>query len=145
MAASDQLAKLSARAKEAEDHVATAQDKAKSDLQQQISDGRAVGQAQADRLRKTAEESGGNISDWWTDVQKSWDEHFDKIRMSIDEHKAEHDASAAERRAENAEEDAVFAIEFAYSAIEEAEYAVLDAGLARLDADEVAGKSRSAA
>jgi hypothetical protein len=145
MAASDQLVKLSARAKEAQDHVAAAQDKAKSDLEQQISDGRAVGQGQADRLRETAEAGRGNISDWWTDVQKSWDDHFEKIRKSIDERKAEHDADAAQRRAENAEDDALFAIDFAYSAIEEAEYAVLDAGLARLEADEVSGQSGATA
>ena len=37
MAASDQLAKLSARTKEAETRVAAAQDKAKSDLEQDVS------------------------------------------------------------------------------------------------------------
>ena len=46
MAASDQLAKLSARAKQAEDRVAAAREKAAADLEREVADARASSQAQ---------------------------------------------------------------------------------------------------
>jgi hypothetical protein len=140
MAVSDQLAQLSARAKEAETRAAAAEGKAKADLEQDVSAARASAQAQADKLRETADAGRGKISVWWNDVQRSWTEHVGKIRENIDAKRAEHDVDRAERRAENAEDDASFAIDYAYAAIEEAEYAVLDATLARMEADELAAK-----
>ena len=131
MAASDQLAKLSVRAKEAETRTAAARDKAKADLEQDVSTARALAQADAEQLRATADASQGKISDWWTDVQATWNEHVAAIRENIDSRKAEHDVDVAQRRADNAEDDASFAVAFAYSAIEEAEYAVLDSGSPR--------------
>ena len=49
MAASDQLSKLRARAKEAEDRVAAAQGKAKADLEQDVKQARETAQADARR------------------------------------------------------------------------------------------------
>jgi vacuolar-type H+-ATPase subunit I/STV1 len=145
MALSDQLAKLAARAKEAEDHAAAAQVKARSDLEQDVASARATGQAEAERLRETADAGKGKISDWWTDVQKTWNESLAQVREDIGSRKAELDRDKAEMKAENAEEDAVFAIDFAYTAIGEAEYAVLDATLARMEADELSGGSGATA
>ena len=145
MAASDQLAKLSARAKEAETRVAAAEDKAKADLEKDISYSRAAGQQQAQALREMAEDSERKISNWWNDVQEAWDKHVAAFRESIDERKAERDLSTAETRADYAEDDALFAIDFAYSAIQEAEYAALDASLARMEADELKTSSGATA
>jgi hypothetical protein len=145
MAASDQLAKLSVRAKEAETRTAAARDKAKADLEQDVSAARELAQADAKQLRATADASKGKISDWWTDVQGEWNEHVAAIRENIDSRKAEHGVDMAERRADNAEDDASFAVDFAYSAIEEAEYAVLDAALARVEADELSANSTATA
>jgi hypothetical protein len=134
MNTSDQLARLSARAREAEDRAAAAGGKAKADLEDDVASARASAQQHADQLHATAVESKGKISDWWTDVQDTWHAHV-----------AERDAAEAERRAENAESDALFAIDFAYSAIQEAEYAVLDAHLARMESDELATSSEATA
>ncbi len=61
MALSDELTKLSARAKEAEDHAATAQSKAKADLEANVKNARASAQAQADRLHESADANRARI------------------------------------------------------------------------------------
>jgi hypothetical protein len=143
MAVSDQLTKLAARAKEAEDRAAAAQGKARADLEHDVENARKSAQEQADKLRATADANKGKLSVWWNDLQRSWDEHIERIRADIEERRAEHDVDRAQSRAENAEDDAAFAIDYAYAAIEEAEYAVLDASLARMEADELAAASTS--
>jgi hypothetical protein len=125
------LDKLAARAKEAREHADAARGKARADLEQDVKTARASAQAQADKLRESAEANKGKISVWWNDVERSWPEHIAKAREDIDRKRAEHSADKAERIAQNAEEDAAFAVDYAYAAIEEAEYAVLDAVLAR--------------
>jgi hypothetical protein len=141
MTASDQLTKLAARAKEAEERVAAARGKAKADLEQDVETARQSAQEQAERLRNSADAGKDKISVWWHDLQRSWNEHLATIRDDIDSRRAEHDEDKAVKRAERAEDDAVFAIDYAYAAIEEAEYAVLDAELARLEADQLTTQS----
>ena len=141
MALSDQLTKLSARAKELEDRAAAAKSKGKADLEQDVKEARESAQGQADALRKNAEAGKGKISVWWDDVQRSWNENIAAIRKNVDDRRAAHDSKAAQRAAESADEDAAFAIDYAYAAIEEAEYAVLDADLAHKEADELAARS----
>ena len=143
MALSDQLTKLAARAKEAEDRAVAAKTKARAELEQDVHSAREAAQAQADQMRETAKANKGKVSDWWTGVQKNWDDHIATIRQNIDEKRAEHDLNTAQRDADNAEDDAAFAVDYAYGAIEEAEYAVLDATLARENADSLAAGSAS--
>jgi hypothetical protein len=144
MAMSDQLTKLAARAKEAEQHAAAAKDKAKADLEQDVETARSIGQAEAQQLGESAEASKGKISDWWNDVQRSWNEHVAKMRENIADKKEEIDIDRAQAKAENAEDDALFAIDYASAVIDETEYAVLDAALARKEADELAATGSSA-
>lgn len=143
MAASDDLARLSARAKQAEDRVAAAREKAAADLERDVSAARASSQAQAEKLRDTVDAGESRLSAWWADVQKSWNAHIAAIRRHVDDRKADYDVADAELTAENAEDDASFAIEYAYAAIEEAEYAALDATLARMEADELAAAAQA--
>jgi hypothetical protein len=144
MAASDELTKLAARAKEAEDRTAAARSKAKADLERDVETARTSAQAQADKLRQSAEENKGKLSAWWHDLERSWNEHIAKIHDDVDHRRAEHDVERARSYADNAEDDAVFAVQYAYAAIEEAEYAVLDATLARKEADELSTSSSGA-
>jgi hypothetical protein len=143
MASSDQMTRLAERAKQAEEHTADTRERARADLEQDIASARASAEAGADRLRERADATETNLSDWWTDVQQSWDRHVTMVRKHIDERKAEHDRDRAETDAKIAEDDAQFAIDYAYAAIEEAEYAVLDAALARMEADELAAGSKA--
>lgn len=133
----DELTKLAARAQDAENRATEARGKARADLEEDRDAARASAQAQSEKLHAKAEEGRGNISAWWSDVQKSWDAHVAELRDRVDTKKAEHDVHVAQRRAEHAEADAAYAIDFAYGAVVEAEYAVLDAVLARTDAEEL--------
>ena len=143
MALSDQLTKLAARAKDAEDRVAAAQNKARAELEKDVKSARESAKAQADQLSTTVEDQKGKLSAWWAKLQRSWTEHIAEVRQNIDQRRASHNLDAAQREADSAEEDASFAIDYAYAAIEEAEYAVLDARLARMNADELAAGSPS--
>ena len=138
MAASDDLRKLSDRAKTAEDHAAAAKSQARAELESSVTSVRNSADAGAKKLQAKTQAAGQKASDDWDDVQRSWSAHIAKARKDIDQRKAEFSASNAEDRAEWAESDAELAIDYAYSAIEEAEYAVLDAILARREAEETA-------
>jgi hypothetical protein len=138
MALSDQLFKLATRAKELEDRGAAAQQKARADLEKQVSDARESAQAQAERLRKSADETKGGISAWWANVGRSWNDHLDDVRKNVEAKKAAHDAKTAQKAAEQADGDAAYAVDYAIAAVEEAEYAVLDAALAHKEADDLA-------
>jgi hypothetical protein len=105
------LAKLLVRAKEAETRAAAARNKARADLEQDVSSARATAQAGAAKLSETADIGKGRISVWWRDVQRTWNEHLATVRENIDAKRAEHDLDRAEKRAENAEDDALFAID----------------------------------
>ena len=97
MAFSDQLTKLAARAKEAEDRAAAAQNKARADLEQDVKTARDSAKAGADQLSKTVEDQKGKLSAWWSRLQRSWDEHIAEVRQNIDERRASHDLAAAQR------------------------------------------------
>ena len=84
MAVSDQLTKLAARAKEAEDRAAAAQGKGRADLERDVENARTSAQEQADKLRATADAKKGKLSVWWHDVQRSWDEHIEKIQPYVE-------------------------------------------------------------
>ena len=138
MAASDDLKKLSARAKVAEDHATAAKNQARAELEQSVTNVRDSAEAEAKKLQAKTQAAGQRASDDWSDVQNSWNAHLAKARKDMAHHKAEFKADNAEDRAAWAEADAELAIDYAYSAIEGAEYAVLDAILARREADEKA-------
>jgi hypothetical protein len=135
MAASNDLAALADRAKQAEDRVAAAKKQARSDLEKQTAKARDGAQRKAEQLKAQTATAAANASQWWNDVQSTWSEHVAHVREDIDNRKAERDAKKAQRHADAAEDDAVAAVAFAEAALEEAEYAVLTAALARLDAD----------
>ena len=145
MAASDELSKLSVRAKEAEDRVAAAREKAKAGLEEDLDFTRTAVEKQNAVVRELVSESKGRMSDRWHEVQAAWNEAISQVREDIEGRKAEHDLHKAERRADRAEEDARFAIDFAYSAIVEAEYASLDAALARMEANELSNQAGTTA
>jgi hypothetical protein len=138
MAASDDLRKLSDRAKTAEDHAAAARNQARAELAQSVTNVRDSAEAEAKKLQAKTQAAGQRARDDWSDVQNSWNAHLAKARKDMAHQKAEFNADNAEDRAAWAEADAELAIDYAYSAIEGAEYAVLDAILARRDADEMA-------
>ena len=140
MALSDQLSKLSARTKELEGRAAAAHEKARVDLQHDVTAARDAAQANAEALRKSVDASVADVSAWWIDVSRAWDEHVATMRKKLDQKKAEHDLGAAKDNAADAYAYASYLIDYCYAAVEEAEYAVLDATLAQMEYDDLAAK-----
>jgi hypothetical protein len=114
MSSSDEFEKVATRAKEAATRAAAAGDKARSHLQEDVTAARAAAQEQTEKLRETAGESQGRISDRWADVQKPWNERVAAVREEIETRRAAHDVDKARPRAKRAEDDALFAIDVAY-------------------------------
>lgn len=144
MALTDNLSKLAARAKDAQDRAAASRTRDRAALEQDVAAARASAETQAEQLQQAVEAGKGKLSVWWHDLQRSWNELVAKIREDMESKRAEHDVDKAERRAESAEEDAEFATDYAYAAIEEADYAVLHAILARKEADELSAQTTKA-
>jgi hypothetical protein len=143
MAISDQLSKLAVRTKELEERAAAARKEARADLQHDVEAARVAANANAEALGKALDSEEAEVSAWWTDIGRSWDEHIAHVRERVDEKKEEHDLKAAQRAADEATEYASYLIDYTYAAVEEAEYAVLDATLARKEADDLAAQQAS--
>ena len=144
MALSEQLSKLSARTKVLEDRAAAAKKEARADLEQDVKAAREASQANAEALRTSIENSEAEVTAWWDDVARGWNQHVATVRQHIDDRVAAHDLKAAKRDAEEADEYASYLIDYTYAAVEEAEYAVLDATLAHKRYDELAAEMASA-
>ena len=138
MAFSEQLSRLAARTKELEERAEAAEHKAQADLEHDVATAREKSKEDAEALRKSVDESAAEVSAWWTDLGRSWDDHVSKMRDHVDEKRAEHDLAAAQRDSQDADDYASYAIHYAYAAAEEAEYAVLHATLAQKKADKLA-------
>jgi hypothetical protein len=145
MSLSDQLGKLAERAKQAETRAVAAQHKAASDLRADVAAARATAQAEAQKLRESAEDGRGEISDRRLSVQQTWSEYVDAVHRTIDEANAEVDLAQARRAADTAESDASYAIDYAYAMIEQAESDVLHAEYARMNADDLEAAAHAGA
>src|ERR1044071_1791459 len=119
MKLSDHLSKLTARGRQAAVHAAEAEHKAASDLKGDIAAAGATAQAGALKLRETAEARRGEISEWWFNVQNTWNDYIAQVHQTVDEANAEIDLAQAEHAADTAESDASYAIDYAYAAIEQ--------------------------
>ena len=140
MAISDQLSRLSARTKELEERAAAARQKAHDDLKKDVEAARREAETNAEALRASADAGAAEVSAWWIDVSRSWDEHLAKVRNHVDQKIAEHDLNTAKRDADDANAYAAYLIDYYYAAVQEAEYAVLDATLAQMQYDDLAAK-----
>lgn len=88
MDASQRLAKLSKRAKEAKDHASAAQNQAKADVEKSANEARARAEAHAEELHQSAAATGAQISASWNDMQKSWSNHMAQVRRGIETRRA---------------------------------------------------------
>ncbi|HET6530429.1 MAG TPA: hypothetical protein VFH03_07415 [Actinoplanes sp.] len=138
MALSDQLAQLTARAKEAEDRFAASRQKAHDRLEQDVDQARETTRTRTQKLHGEVVATGDRATAWADNLRRSWNEHVEQVRTRMKADKSKMDAKMSELDAKDAEDYAAFAIDFAYTAIEEAEYACLYAALARQTADEAA-------
>jgi hypothetical protein len=140
MAISDQLSRLSARTKGLEDRAAAARQKAHDDLERDVEAARQEAKRNAEALRESAEAGAAEVSAWWIEMSRSWDEHLAKVRGHVDQKIAQHDLNAAKLDVEDANAYAAYLIDYCYAAVQEAEYAVLDAELAQMEYDDLSAK-----
>ena len=63
--------------------------------------------------RQHPDADAAEVSAWWTDLGRSWDEHVAKMRDHIDQKKDEHDLKTAQRDAEDAYAYASYVIDYA--------------------------------
>jgi hypothetical protein len=138
MALSNQLAQLTARAKEAEDRLAASREQARDRLEQEVDRARETTQTRTEKLHGEIAAAGDRATEWADNLRRSWNQHVEQVRTRMKADKSRMDAKMAEADAKDAEDYAAFAIDFAYTAIEEAEYACLYAVLARQSADDAA-------
>jgi hypothetical protein len=143
MALSEQLSKLAARTKELEDRATAARQEARADLQHDVEAARVASNANAEALSQSLDASEAEVSAWWTDMGRSWDQHIANVRQRVEEKKEQHDLKAAQRDADDATAYASYLIDYTYAAVDEAEYAVLDAVLAQREADELAAAQQA--
>ena len=100
MPASDDLNKLAVRAKEAQDRVTAAQQKAKADLEEDVDSTRTAVEKQNAVMRERVSEEKGRISDHWSELQTAWNEIVGKVREDIEARKTllRHDRLLGHRR-----------------------------------------------
>jgi len=79
MSVSENLRKLSERAKTAEDHAAAANTQARADLEQTVNNVRASAEAEGKKVQAQAQQASTEMSATWNDVQRSWNAHLDKV------------------------------------------------------------------
>src|SRR4051794_21190576 len=80
MAVSDDLARLSVRAKQAEDRAAAAKAQAHDQLQQAVQEARDSTQQTADKLRAGSAAAADRTDAWADNIQRSWDDHMARAR-----------------------------------------------------------------
>ncbi|CAN5243382.1 hypothetical protein BH09ACT8_BH09ACT8_22960 [soil metagenome] len=144
MALSDQLSKLSVRAKSLEDSAVALQDKNKAWVERREAELRASLDNTRSDVAAAASAESDDVHSGWAKLQQSVSEGFTSMKKSSDINRAEFRAKRADREADDAELDAEDAIEFAVYALQEAEYYVVAAADARLKSDDVALESEVA-
>src|SRR4051794_9980135 len=102
MALSDQLSTLAARTKQLEDRASAARQEVRADLQHDVEAARETSNANAEALGKKVDAQEAEVSAWWTDMGRSWDEHIARMRVRVDKRKDQHDLKAAQRAADEA-------------------------------------------
>jgi hypothetical protein len=76
MALSDDLARLSVRAKKAEERAAAAKATARDQLEHMVKEARDSTQETADKLLRESSAAAGRADAWADNMQRSWNEHL---------------------------------------------------------------------
>lgn len=84
MAVSDDLMRLSQRAKQAEDRVAAAKTQAHDRLEKNVEQARQDTQTMAEKLRSDTASATDRARSWGDDIQQSWNQHLASVREKVD-------------------------------------------------------------
>lgn len=137
---SEQLAELSVRAKNAEDHVAAAQKEAHDKIMARREQSRAAVETAITKVKKDIDSAGDTAVDKWKALQAKVAADMKAMKDNIAQKKHDLDVKHAEHHADRLEWEAAVAIDYAAASIEQAELAVYDAIIGRVEV----AKARSA-
>lgn len=132
---SQQLADLSARAKNAEDALAAAKKEAHEKIDARKEQARAAATKATEKVNQDLKSVGDTAARNWTAVRAKVASDIDHLKAGVARAKHDLDARQAEHHAERLERDAGVAIDYAIASIEQAKLAVLDAISSRVDAE----------
>ncbi|MBZ6079030.1 hypothetical protein [Microvirga puerhi] len=130
---SELLTELSARAKNAEDHVAAAQQEAHDKIAARREQSRAAVETAITKVNQDIKSAGETAADKWKSLQAKVAADMEALKENMAQRKHERDVKHAENRAERLEWEAALAIDYAAASIEQAELAVYDAIIGRVE------------
>jgi hypothetical protein len=131
---SEQLADISAQAKQVEDAFAGIAEETDAKAAERRDKTRAAATAAVDHLDKGATAVGDSVAGHWRALQTKVQSEITGIQDGIADRQHARDVDHAQQQATAAENRAEWAVAFAAAAIQTAGLAVLDAGVARREA-----------
>jgi hypothetical protein len=129
-----QLADMSACAKEAQDSFAAARKETHDRVVARREQARASAAAFADRVDKEIQDVGDWMSGQWNALQAKVAADISRLKATYDQRQHDRSVDRVVQRADQLESEAAVAIDFALVSIEDAKRAVLDAVVARMEA-----------
>jgi hypothetical protein len=124
---SEQLANLSARAKNIEDVAAAAQKEAHEKVVARVAQAQATAEETIQKVNENMKSAGDTTSAKWNGLKAKIAADIDHLKSNVAQKKHDFDVKLAAKHAELLDENASFAIDYAIASIEQARLAVLDA------------------
>ena len=134
-----QLAELSACAKDAQDAFAAARKETHDRVVARREQARSSAAAFADRVDKDIQNIGDAIAGQWRALQAKVADDIGRLKETYEQRQHDRSVDRVVHHADRLESEAEVAIDFALASIEDAKRAVLDAVAARLEAAEARG------
>ena len=132
---SEQLANLSARAKNIEDAAAAAQKEAHDKVVARVARAQAAAEETIQKVNRNIKSASDTTSAKWNGLKAKIDADIDNLKSKVAQKKHDLGVKRAANYAELLDEDASFAIDYAIATIEQAKVAVLDAIAGHLEVE----------
>ena len=138
---SEQLANLSARAKNFEDAAAAAQKEAHDKVVARLAQAQAAAEETIQKVNQNIKSASDTTSAKWNGLKAKIAADIDNLKSKVAQKKRDLDVKRAANYAELLDEDASFAVDYAIASIEQAKVAVLDAIAGRLEVEKAKRKA----
>ena len=132
---SEQLANLSARAKNIEDAAAAAQKEAHDKVVARVAQAQAAAEETIHKVNQNIKSASDTTAAKWNGLKAKIAADMDNLKSKVAQKKHDLDVKRAANYAELLDEDASFAIDYAIASIEQAKLAVLDAIAGRIEVE----------
>jgi hypothetical protein len=132
---SEQLANLSARAKNIEDAAAAAQKEAHDKVVARVAQAQAAAEETIQKVNQNIKSASDTTSAKWNGLKAKIAADIDDLKSKVAQKKHDLDVKRSANYAELLDEDASFAIDYAGASIEQAKVAVLDAIAGHLEVE----------